>query len=79
MFNKKICSWAQVSGTFATDRGRYLVVYSAPFQQIIPSPAVAQARCAEFLSLQTQGFLVHPPFQQVPAHRVCGHHKGSAA
>lgn len=22
MFNKKICDWAQVSGTFATDKGR---------------------------------------------------------
>lgn len=83
MFNKKICAGAQVSGTFATDRGRYLVVYSAPSQQIIPSPAVTQARCAEFLPLQTQGFLVHPPFPSpFPAgacsQSVWGHHKGSA-
>lgn len=64
-----------------TRAGRYLVLYSAPFQHIIPSPAVAQARCAEFLPLQTQGFLVHHP-SPFPAgacsQRVWGHHKASA-
>lgn len=36
MFNKKIRGCAQVSGTFATDGGRYFVVYSALSNKLSP-------------------------------------------